>query len=97
MAERSFVYVNLTASAVISAIQGALLHGFLLNSVAGTATIQFFDDTTITTPANAITGVITPGAIVIPTFVGPLDIRAFKKGLTVVIATAAANITVIYG
>jgi hypothetical protein len=96
VAERSFVYVNLTASAVISANQNALLHGFLLNAVAATATIQFFDDITTTNPANPITGVITPGAIVVPTFVGPFDLRAYKKGLTVVIATAAANITVIF-
>ena len=96
MAERSFTYVNLTSSAVISANSGALLHGFLLNAIAATATIQFFDDSTTTNPANPITGVITPGAIVVPTFVGPLNIRAFKKGLTVVIATAAANITVIF-
>ena len=96
MAERSFLYVNLTASAVISANQNALLHGFLLNAVAATTTIQFFDATATSDTSTPITGVITPGAIVVPTFVGPLNIRAYKKGLTVVIATSTANITVIF-
>lgn len=91
-----FEYKNVTADTVISVNAAALFRGVILNSVAATATIQFFDDTTVTSPANAITGVWTPGAIVIPTFIGPLDITCFKKGLTVKIAVAAANITVIY-
>ena len=79
-----------TASKVISA-HPCQLHGILLNAVAATATIQLFDDITTTNPANAITGVITPGALVVPTLV-PLDIET-SKGLVIVIATAAANVT----
>lgn len=92
----AFDSVDVSASTVISVNPGAILHGFLLCAVASTATIQFFDDTTTSTPANALTGVMTPGAVVIPTFVGPLDIVCPKKGLTIVIATAAANVTVIF-
>jgi hypothetical protein len=82
----------ITASEVVS--KGpSQLHGILLNSVAATATIQLFDDTTTTSPQNAIGGLWTPGAITVPTFV-PLDINT-SKGLTVIIAVAAANITCI--
>jgi hypothetical protein len=79
-----------TADKVVSAHPCAL-HGILLNAVAGTATIQLFDDITTTSPTNPITGVITPGAIVVPTFV-PLDIET-SKGLVIKIAVAAANVT----
>ena len=70
-----------------------VLHGVLLNSVAATATIQLFDDTTTTNPANPIGGLWTPGAVTVPTFI-PLDIET-SKGLTVIIAVAAANLTLI--
>jgi hypothetical protein len=69
------------------------LHGVLLNSVAATATIQLFDDTTTTSPQNAITGVWTPGAVTVPTFI-PLDVET-SKGITVIIGVAAANVTLI--
>lgn len=80
----------ITASAVVSK-RPTPLHGILLNSVAATATIQLFDDTTTTSPANPITGVITPGAVTVPTFV-PIDIET-SKGLVIMIAVAAANVT----
>ena len=79
-----------SASAVISK-HPSQLHGILLNSVAATAVITLFDDITTTTPANQIGGAWTPGAVVVPTFV-PLDIET-SKGLVIVIATAAANVT----
>jgi len=82
----------ITADAVVSAKPGTL-HGVLLNSVAGTATIQLFDDTTTTNPANPITGVWTPGAMTVPTFVA-LGIQ-LNKGLVVKIGVAAANLTAI--
>lgn len=94
MAERSFVYSNKTADAVISKNKSAILHGVLLNSVAATATIQLFDDTTTTNPSNPIGGPWTPGAIVVPTFVGPLDIEV-NNGIVLKIGVAAANVTVI--
>jgi hypothetical protein len=79
-----------TASKVVSS-HPTPLHGILLNSVAATATIQLFDDITTTSPQNPITGVITPGAIVVPTFV-PIDVET-SKGLVIMIAVAAANVT----
>ncbi len=80
----------ITASAVVSK-HPTPLHGILLNAVAATTTIQLFDDTTTTSPANPITGVITPGAIVVPTFV-PIDVET-SKGLVIVIAVSTANVT----
>lgn len=81
---------GVSSSAVISK-QPCRLHGIVLNSVASTATIALYDDTTTTTPSHQIGGTWTPGAVVVPTFV-PLDIVT-NKGLTIVIATAAANVT----
>lgn len=83
-------YGPITADKVISAHPGTL-HGFLLSSVAATATIQFFDDTTTTNPANPITGVITPGALTVPTFI-PFAVQ-LNNGLVVKIGVAAANLT----
>jgi hypothetical protein len=82
----------ITASEVVSK-SPCQLHGILLNSVAASTTIQLFDDTTTSSPQNAIGGVWTPGAIVVPTFV-PLDIET-SKGLTIIIAVSTANITAI--
>ena len=82
----------ITSSEVVS--KGpSQLHGVLLNSVAATTTIQLFDDTTTSSPQNAIGGAWTPGAITVPTFV-PLDIET-SKGLTVIIGVSTANITCI--
>jgi len=91
-------YTNVSASAVITPNMGAILHGVILNSVAATATIQFYDFNSTTNPVNAITGLWTPGAIVIPTAVSMLDLmgRASPGGIVVIIATAAANITVVW-
>lgn len=92
----SYFYKNLTATGVVSLNMGAILHGVLLNSVAATATIQFYDANITTDTTTPIGGLWTPGAIVIPQMVGPLDIRTIKAGIMVVIGVAAANITVIF-
>jgi hypothetical protein len=81
----------ISASAVVSARSGGILHGILLNSVAATATIQLYDGGTVAVPLNAITGLWTPGAITVPTFI-PLDLE-LNNGLVIVIAVAAANLT----
>lgn len=99
MAERTWQYKRITASAVISSAVGTILHGVLLSGIAATATIQFFDYNSITTPTTPITGIWTPGAIVIPQFI-PLDILCANgnpAGLVCIIAVAAADITVVYG
>lgn len=93
MGDQLFSYKgNVSASAVLSA-HPAKLHAIVLNSVASTATIQLFDDTTTTSPANPITGVWTPGAVVVPDTI-LLDI-ATTKGLVVIIGVAAANVTAV--
>lgn len=83
---------NVSATAVISS-KPSKVKGILLASVAATATIQLFDDTTTSSPQNPITGVMTPGAVTVPTFV-PLEIVT-TKGLVVVIGVAAANVTLV--
>lgn len=80
----------MSASAVISK-QPCEVHSIVLNSVAATATISLYDDVTTTSPTRQIGGTWTPGAIVVPTTV-LLDIET-NRGLTIVIAVAAANVT----
>lgn len=81
-----------SATAVV-AQRPTTVHGILLNSVAATATIQLFDDTQSGAPGQAITGLWTPGAITVPTFI-PIQVVT-NRGLVIVIAVAAANLTVI--
>lgn len=78
--------VNKTATANISALDGAML-GFYVNSTT-TGTVQFYDSATTTTTIP-ITGVITPA-------IGwnPLPIT-FANGLYAVIAGSALNITAV--
>ena len=86
-------YKNFSASANCSPNPCGML-GFFINSVAATATIQFYDDagTGTTTP---ITGVMTAAAgILVPGWY-PLPV-ATTKGLYVVIAVAAMNVTVVF-
>lgn len=85
---------NVSASAVISA-HPSKVKRIIFNSGAATATVQLFDDTTISSPQNPITGVITiPTGGVTNPFALDLDIET-TKGLVVVIAVAAANVTLI--
>ncbi len=83
----------ITASTVISKQPGSILRGILINSVAATATIQLYDGGSVATPLNPITGLWTPGALVVPTFI-PFGIT-LNNGLVIIIAVAAANLTAI--
>jgi hypothetical protein len=85
----------ITASAVISKQPGSVLRGVMINSCAATATIQLWDGGTVAAPINAIGGLWTPGAIVVPTFIPFGSGIILNVGLVVIIAVSAANLTLI--
>ena|ERR1700675_2229557 len=86
-------YKNLSASANVSPNPCGML-GFFINSVAATATIQFYDDPSTGT-STAITGLMTAASgILVPGWY-PLPVST-TKGLYVVIAVAAMNVTVVW-
>lgn len=94
MAPRLYSFKAISASAVISK-QPCVLHEIVFNSGAATATVALYDDTTTSSPANQIGGTWTvPTGGVTNPFAIPLDIVT-TKGLTIVIATAAANVTAV--
>ncbi len=85
----------MTADAVISVNPMAVLEGVLINSATSTATIQFYDDKTTTTPARAVTDAWTLGTVGTPVFIGPMQIPCPTTGLTVKI-TGTVDATVIF-
>lgn len=86
-------YKNISASANVSPNPCGML-GFFINSVAATATLQFYDDaatgtsTPITGAMTAAAGILTPGWYALPV--------ATTKGLYAVIGVAAMNVTVVF-
>lgn len=93
MAVRVVQSKNLTASAVISPNVNAILRGVIFNSSTNGATVQFFDDTTTSSPSNPIGGVWTLATATAPASFNSLDIACTKKGLTCVIS-GTCDITV---
>lgn len=101
----AFQFKHITASTVVagSASAGqnaagpqAILHTVTINSAAATAVIQVFDDVTTSGPARPITGPITAPA---GGFASPVTLIfdcEVSTGITVTIATAAADVTVVY-
>lgn len=83
---------NISASKVVSK-QPCKVKRIIITSGAATATIDLFDDTTTTSPQNRLLGTITipTGGITNPVVID-LDMET-NKGLTVLIAVAAANVT----
>lgn len=95
MSDQLFTWKGAVAASAVISKTPAKVKRLIVNSGAATATIQLFDDTTTTGPANPITGVITvPAGGVTNPYSIELDIMT-TKGLVVMIAVAAANLTVI--
>lgn len=94
-----FHYKHLTSSGVVaggSTVSGAqaLLHTVTLNNIAATAVVTIYDYNSTSNPANVIAIITGPTAgISGATLIFDCQVTI---GITVVIATAAADVTVTY-
>jgi hypothetical protein len=92
----SYSYKNIATSAttVVKANAG-VLHGVYINSAAATAVITFYDNASAASGTKIATMTIGTGGILFPAAKVLSDIN-FANGLTIVTATAAVDITVLY-
>lgn len=97
--KRAFQFKHLTATAVVAGATAgpqAILHTVTLNNVASTAVVTIYDDTQTGSPvaANVIAIITGPTAgINGNTLIFDCEVQ---RGIAVIIATAAADITVNY-
>jgi len=92
----SYSYKNISTSAttVVKANAG-VLHGVCINSAAATAVITLYDNASAASGTKIATMTIGTGGILFPAAKVLSDIN-FANGLTIVTATAAVDITVLY-
>lgn len=91
-----FTYKHLTATGVVTAQPQAVLHTFTINTAAATAVVTLYDDNQTASPvAGNVIGIFTVPAGGSFCLYQQLDI-VVARGIAVIVATAAADITITY-
>lgn len=88
----SYKNINTSTTTIVKATPGTI-RGLYINSATSTATVTIYDNATVASGTKIAT--LTLGTVTAPQR-STLDNINFANGLTIVTATAAVDLTVIY-